>query len=155
MLKRKIWTAFHLSHYLRKMLLSLYGIGLRSAIYLFWIIYLIFFSIFYISVSVHSMQLDASTDCMELIICDDVLIFEWGMGCLVRIYYIVVTGRLNADLVIVSNAVGSVIFSWFLSFISQVDTMYMNLRCATESLEPGYVGMLIKYETLLRCICLC
>ena len=35
-----------------------------------------FFSKFYISVSVHSMQLDASTDCMELIICDDVLIFE-------------------------------------------------------------------------------
>ena len=101
------------------------------------------------------MQLDASIDCMELIICEDVLVFEWGMDCLVRIYYIVVTGRLNADLVIVSNAVGSVIFSWFLSFISQIDTMYMNLRCTTESLEPEYVGMLIKYETLLRCICLC
>jgi len=43
MSKRKIWTAFHLSHYLRKMLLSLYGIGLRSAIYLLRIIYLTFF----------------------------------------------------------------------------------------------------------------
>ena len=43
MLKRKIWTAFHLSHYLQKMLLSLYGIGLRSAIYLLRIIYLTFF----------------------------------------------------------------------------------------------------------------
>ena len=33
--------------------------------------------------------------------------------------------------------------------------MYMNLRCNTESLEPGYVVMFIKYETLLRCLCLC
>jgi hypothetical protein len=33
------------------------------------------------------------------------------MGCLMRTYYTVVTGKLKADLVIVSNAVGSLIFS--------------------------------------------